>query len=266
MQSLTTIVFYLRVVAYSAASTLFFLDLLRPVTMRRAWGPRLLFVGATFHAAHVVTASLLSRICPVESLHFALSFSALMAVGVFLVVRRRQQLDPLGVLIAPIGLTFLLGAEFVSLAAGGSAEVPRSLLLLHIAANVVGVGLFILAGAAGAFYVVEERRLKRKQLGFASRLPPLASLDRATHRLLLAGFPLLTFGVVTGSMFLDRLTAIHGLELARAGLAYASWLMLAVVLLLRSVGGWSGRRAAYGTLIGVAGVVVVTLVYAITAT
>lgn len=262
MDSLAAIAFYLGVIAYSAASTLFFLDLVRQAVTRRNLGPRLLAVGALFHAAHVVTASLLSRICPVESLHFALSFSAFILVGAFLALRSRLRLDSLGVLIAPLALTFLLGAQFVSVDSSASAGVPRSLLVLHITANVLGIGLFLLAGASGAFYVIEERRLKNKQLGLASRMPPLAALDRVAHRLLLAGFPLLTFGIVTGSLFLDRLSAMHsGAEIARSLLGYASWLVLAVVLVLRRAGTWSGRRAAYGTLAGVGGVLLVMLVY-----
>src|SRR5687768_272091 len=120
MESVAAIAFYLGVIAYSAASTLFFLDLVRPASARRNSGPRLLAVGAIFHAGHVVTASLLSNICPVESLHFALSFSAFILVGAFLALRTRLRLDSLGVLIAPLALTFLLGAQFVSLGSPAS--------------------------------------------------------------------------------------------------------------------------------------------------
>jgi ABC-type uncharacterized transport system permease subunit len=261
VQLLATLAFFCGVIAYSVASTLFFLELLRPSDSRRDLGPRALGVGAGFHAAHVVSASLLSDTCPVESLHFALSFSALVAAGVYLLWRKRLRLDALGVLIAPLCLAFLVGAEFVGSANTATSEVPRALLVFHITANVLGTGLFLLAGTAGAFYVFEERRLKQKKLGVASRLPSLASLDRAAHRLLLAGFPLLTFGVVTGSMFLDRLGAVDGPELLRSVLGYASWLLLALVLALRRVRGWSGRSAAYGTLAGVGGVLIVVLFY-----
>ena len=92
-----------NVIAYSAASTLFFLDLLRPGgEAARQWAPRVLLVGAVLHAAHVVTGSLLSRVCPVESLHFGLSFSALCAAGVYLVVYRRANLFATGAIVAPM--------------------------------------------------------------------------------------------------------------------------------------------------------------------
>lgn len=262
MDSLAAVAFYLGVIAYSAASTVFFLDLVRSASVRRVPGSRLLAIGALCHAGHVVTASLLSSICPVESLHFAFSFSAFILVGAFLALRSRLRLDSLGVLIAPLALTFLVGAQFVAVDSSATPGISRSLLVLHVTANVLGIGLFLLAGVSGAFYVIEERRLKNKQLGLAARMPPLAALDRVAHRLLLAGFPLLTFGIVTGSLFMNRLSELHGgAELARSLLGYASWLLLAVVLVLRRLGSWNGRRAAYGTLAGVSCLLLVMMVY-----
>ena len=93
MQELATVAFYLGVIAYSAAATLFFVDLARrdpaaaaggPGPLGR-WAPVALGAGAALHATHVVTASLLTHVCPVESLHFALSLSALIAAAAYLV-------------------------------------------------------------------------------------------------------------------------------------------------------------------------------------
>ncbi|HEY8943945.1 MAG TPA: hypothetical protein VIM73_06780, partial [Polyangiaceae bacterium] len=165
MLPVTTIAFYLGVIAYSAASTLFFLELVRAGGFSASWGPRALALGGVFHAGHVASASLLSNTCPVGSLHFALSFSALMAVAAFLVLYRRFRIHALGAIVAPIALTFLVGSQFVGRGAEADEAISRPLLVLHVAANVLGVGLFLLAGASGVFYVVEERRLKRKQLG-----------------------------------------------------------------------------------------------------
>jgi len=266
MTALTSIAFYLGVIAYSAATTLYFLELLRgdATTSRAAWATRLLTFAALLHAAHVVSASLLTRVCPVESLHFALSLSALVAVVVYLFLHRRSRLYAVGAFVAPLGLTFLVAAQFVSDAASLDRPTSRVLLSLHIAANVLGVGLFLLAGAAGIFYLVQEKRLRRKKMiGAGGRLPPLEALDRSAHRLLLAGFPLLTFGVVTGAVFTQKLGELGGFELARSLLGYATWLLVAGVLVLRRLSGFGGRRAAYGTLAGVLCLLLVLVVYAV---
>jgi ABC-type uncharacterized transport system permease subunit len=138
------------------------------------------------------------------------------------------------------------------------------MLAFHITANVLGVGLFLLAGAASVFYLVQERRLKQKRIHFAGkRLPPLDALDATEHRLLLAGFPLLTLGVVTGAMFISQIGPITSAASVRAVLGYATWVLVAGVLVLRALAGWRGRRAAWGTLLGVLCVLLVIFMYAI---
>jgi len=145
--------------------------------------------------------------------------------------------------------------------------VSRTLLMFHIAANVLGIGLFLIAGAAGAVYLLQERRLRTKKrvASMGSRLPPLDSLDTTTHRLLLAGFPLLTFGVVTGAVFSHQLTNPGGAESLRSLLGYATWLLLAAVLVLRKTAGFRGRKAAYGTIAGVVCMLLVLLLYVVRA-
>lgn len=264
MELLARLAFYFGAVAYTVATILFFLDLAKKegsATAARV-APVALGVGAALHAAHVVTASLFSRICPVESLHFALSFSALIASAVYLGLRRRFKVQAIGAFVAPVALSFLIGAQFVGAEQSSIQGVSRGLLILHIAANLFGVGLFLLAGAAGATYLVQERSLKQKRpTWFTAKLPPLDALDRTEHRLLLAGFPLLTFGAVTGGFFVSRMSAMGGAELLRSGLGYATWLLLAAVLLMRAVAGWRGRRLAYGTLAGVLCVTTVMVLY-----
>jgi ABC-type uncharacterized transport system permease subunit len=203
----------------------------------------------------------LSRICPVESVHFALSLTALIAVVVYLALRRRLRLHAIGAFVAPVALTFLVGAQFVGIQ-GPKPGVPRTLLALHVTANLLGVGLFLLAGAAGAFYLVHERRLKDKRVGWlTAKLPPLDALDRTEHRLLLAGFPLLTFGIVTGAVFASGLGMGGVAEVLRAVLAYGTWLLVASVLVLRVLAGWRGRRAAYGTIAGAVCVLLIIAIY-----
>ncbi len=249
MEQLATIAFYVGVIAYSTACTLFFMHLARrdgsgaPTSA----APIALAVGAGAHATHVVAASLLSNVCPVSSPHFALSLTALVSVLVYLPLRARFKLHAIGAVVAPIALTFLVGAQFVDVGKQPPDGLPRGLLAAHVTANLLGVALFLLAGAAGAFYLVQERKLREKRpagMGMASKLPPLESLDRTEHRLLLAGFPLLTFGIVTGAVFASRLGAATTAEMLRAALGYATWILVAGVLLMRAALGWRARPSA----------------------
>jgi ABC-type uncharacterized transport system permease subunit len=262
MSTTVVIAFYLGVVAYSAAATLFFVELARP---DRAFGAArfaaiALWVGVAMQVFQLGSDLAGAGVTP-WSLKFALSLSACSISAAYLALRTRLRIDAMGVVAAPLSLTLLVGAQFLR-SETPVTDFPRTLLLLHITANLLGVGLFLLAGAAGAFYLFQERRLKAKRItAFQGRLPALDALDTTEHRLLLAGFPLLTFGIVSGAFFTARLDLTTGASFARAVLAYATWVLVAGVLILRAVAGWRGRKAAYGTLAGVACVLVVIGIY-----
>jgi ABC-type uncharacterized transport system permease subunit len=263
MQELAKVTFSLGVVGYSVASTLFFVDLARRDGAGRfaRLAPWMLAAGVLSHLLHILLESLVAKTCPVDSMQFALSFTALMASSVFLVVRKKAAFNALGAFVAPASLTLLIGAQFVG-RGEVAGSVPPVLLALHVTTNLVGVALFLLAGAAGVFYLVQERRLKARRVGgMLTKLPPLSSLDLTEHRLLLTGFPLLTFGVVSGAVFAGSLAGGSGAALLRAALAYGTWFILAAVLVLRRTLGWSGRRAAYGTVLGVGCVILVIALY-----
>ena len=90
MQQLAVIAFTLAVVAYSAAATLFFVDVARPgagVAVR--WAPRALAMAATIHVGHLVVGGARSGLGGFGTLPFALSASALITTLAYLFVRRR---------------------------------------------------------------------------------------------------------------------------------------------------------------------------------
>lgn len=267
MHALVMVAFIFGVVAYSVAATLYFVNLAKREGAQSAvlWAPRVQLFASAFHAVHLVMASFVTSTCPVASLPFALSLSALVMSLGHVMLAKRYGVAAIGVAIAPLALMFLVAAQFIG--GGAHAEgLSPTLLALHVTANLLGLALFLLAGAAGAFYLFQERRLKAKKGRFVfGRLPPLDVLDTAEHRLLLAGFPLLTFGVVTGVVFMQQLAEMSTAGMLRAGLAYLTWFVVAGVLLLRAVAGWRGRRTAYGTLFGTACVLLIIVAYVVRA-
>jgi ABC-type uncharacterized transport system permease subunit len=228
--------------------------------------PRILLVGTLLHAFHITAASYVLHVCPVEGIHFALSVASMLACAIYLALRHRYRIDVVGAFVAPLALTFLLAS---SLAGMGPPDphYASAILPIHVAVNLVGDALFMLAFAAAVAYLLQEKRLKQKNLdGFFRKLPPLDALDRAEHRFLLAGFPLLTAGILTGVYWARDVEAGGAADVARAVFGYTTWLLFAGVLLLRAGAGWRGRRAAYGTIAGFSFAVLVLLVYLLRST
>jgi ABC-type uncharacterized transport system permease subunit len=264
---LSLAMFSVAVLLYGSASVVYYLEIARPRaddSVRSRAAALLLAIGAAAHFGFVVNASLVARVCPVHSIHFALSVASLLATGTYLVARRRFRVHALGLVVAPVGLLLTLGTFFLG-AGPRSSKLPASFIGLHVLSNLIGDALFLLACGAAVMYLVQEKRLKKKKTLLLVKkkggLPALDSLDKALHRFLLAGFPLMTLGVWTGTVFAHQLE--HGSldEVLRAVFGWATWLLIAAVLLLRVVAGWRGRRAAYGTIAGFSCAVVVLLIY-----
>lgn len=251
---LADVLFAAAALDYLVATVLFVRFLLAKVPNEKEelFAARLVALGAFFHASHIVAASLVWRVCPVAGVHFPISVATmLMAVG-YAAFRKRWKLEVLGAFVSPLALTAHLTLRFSG--TGPLDPTPRfrsAMLPLHVTMNVLGIALFSLAFAAAALFLVQERLLKQKKTtGLFRRLPPLDALDRAEHRFLLAGFPLLTLGIVTGTVFVRHVDGVTLADVARTGFGYATWLLAAGVLFLRASAGWRGRRAAYGTIAG----------------
>ncbi len=267
---LVDILFGFTAATYAAATVLFVAFLLGwpsggqkdagMAGLAARWAPRLVAIGVPLHAAHIVVSSLVLHVCPVEGIHFAMSIASMLAALAFVLARTRFRIDVVGVFVTPLALSFLLASRFVG--TGGGPRLRSALLPFHVMANLVGVALFMLAFASAVAYLLQERYLKQKSLhGLFQRLPSLDALDRAEHRFLVAGFPLLTIGILTGTLWAREVEAGGAAEIARAAFGYLSWGLFGGVLLLRAAAGWRGRRAAYGTIIGFGFTLLVLLLY-----
>ena len=259
---LVAVILVATALTYAAACGLFVAYLANDRYARAgAMAPRVLLVGTILHAVHITASSYVLHVCPVAGIHFALSVASLLACVIYLALRRRYRIDVVGAFVAPLALTFLLASSLVGLGPP-DAHYQSAILPIHVAVNLLGDALFMLAFAAAVAYLLQERRLKQKNLeGFFRKLPPLDALDRAEHRFLLAGFPLLTAGILTGVYWAHDVETGGAIYVARAVFGYTTWLLFAGVLLLRAAAGWRGRRAAYGTIAGFSFAVLVLVVY-----
>ena len=259
------LLFFATALAYLAASVLFlgFLAGAKGSSASARFAPVLLSIGATMHCAHIYVAAEVAHVCPVVGIHSAMSVASFFICVAYLGLRARWRIDVLGAFVTPLALTSLLASRFV----GGGDIAPgpafkTALLPLHVAINMLGVALFSLACGAAITYLVQEKLVKKKKLeGVFNRLPPLDSLDRAEHRLLLWSFPLLTIGIVTGAVWTKKIEVAGSLALLHAAFGYGAWVICAAVLLLRAGAGWRGRRAAYGTIAGFGFTVLLMLLY-----
>lgn len=246
-----TAIFELTVAAYGLTIIFFFAFL-------RSGGERLeriatgsLAVAILAHLGYLVVDYRLAGRTPLSTLHGTLAALSLVIAVTFIATMRRHRLPVLGAFITPVALLLFLAA---SLGAGSSEFVPEgarsALLPVHITVNVLGLAAFALAFALALAYVIQEQLLRRRQVGgLFQRLPSLDVLDSLGFRFVTVGFSLFTLGVVTGTIWAARMGDVLGFNTGQ-GFALLAWLFFASVLFARAAGGWRGRRAAIGTVLG----------------
>ncbi len=197
---------------------------------------------------------------PAQSVREAIGFLAFILTGGYLFASTKFRLTIGGVIVMPVALIMLLVARLTP--AGAEPEGLTALGRIHISLATIGVGVFALASALSAIYLVEERALKKKKfdtLAFKDKGAPLESLDRLSHRLIWVGFPIFTVALVLGAIWVSRLG--ESLDRPEYPLAAVTWVAYGALLVARQVYGWRGRRAARLTLVGFAAALLVLLIY-----
>jgi len=124
-------------------------------------------------------------------------------------------------------------------------------LPVHASIAIMANGFLALAFCGGIMYLLQERELKKKRFGlFYTRLPSLDALDNLNNHCLAVGFPLLTLGIITGSIWAKQAWGTYWQWDPKETWSLITWLLYAGLLHQRFTVGWRGRRAAIMTIIG----------------
>jgi ABC-type uncharacterized transport system permease subunit len=257
------VLFALTALLYALSGGLYAYFLARGAEGIGTWAGRSLGAAIACHAAFLGVNWALGGHLPTADIHQALAVMSLLVVLVFLITTlTRKRLRVLGAFITPVTLLLFLGAAFRRGVGPVPENVRSALLPVHVGVNVLGLAAFALAFAAAIAYLIQERQLRKKNLGgLFQRLPALDVLDSFGLRSVLIGFPLLTIGVVTGTIWAVKLRPDAPAISFMQAVGVLAWLLFAGVLLLRVAAGWRGRRAAIGTMLGFLCTVLVLIGY-----
>jgi len=204
-------------------------------------------VGLTFHfVALVETMNLSGHVIP-ASLHQSESLLAFLLMLFFVAVFYSYKT------ISPS--VFVFPAVFLLTLAAGMAQEPSQFLssgmrtgwiFLHIALIFAGYSALFFSFSASILYLLQERKLKSKQVGgFAGKLPPLETIDELGYRSLLFGFPFMTIGLIAGSVMAQMEFGAAFFRDPKILLSLLMWGVYLVMLYTRLSAGWRGRRAAF---------------------
>jgi cytochrome c-type biogenesis protein CcsB len=173
-------------------------------------------------------------------------------VVAYLVAWWRYRIEALGAFIVPLAF---LATAYSGIAGTTTTVLDPALqhlwLVVHIFLAVLGYAALALTFCAGVMYLIQDRQLKSKHPGtLYRRLPSLSLLDEMNMQALVLGFPLLTQGLITGSIWAKyaRGSYLHW-SLKSLPLLLA-WALYAVLLGGRYTWGWQGKKAAFAAVGG----------------
>jgi len=205
-------------------------------------------IGAVMlHAVSLVeTLNAAHHLMPV-GVHETRSLFGLIFGVTFLIVYYLYRTISIGVFVLPIA--FLL-AILPAFAQGketlGAPLVLSSWIVMHVTLLLAAYAALAVSLIASVLYLIEERRLKRKQARTGMRwLPPLATLDQIAGRALVLGFPCMTVGLIIGSVFgQERMGPSFFLD-PKVLLSFVMWWVYVAMIFIRRSAGLRGRRAVY---------------------
>ena len=235
---------------FATASFVTYVFLLKDSVSRLS--PRILFCGFAIHTLALGVRFFQSGFAGIVEFREALSFFSWLMVAGYLLVQLKYRLTVLGSIIAP--LAFLMTLAAFAFGADAS-ELPPGLqsfwLPVHVTLAFLGNAAFALAFGVSLIYLLQEHHLKHKKMtSLMKRFPSLEALDRLNYVLLVWGFPLMTLGILSGSIWAGTHWGNYWSWDPRQISSGIAWLFYGALLHGRITAGLRGRKAALLTTVG----------------
>lgn len=215
-------------------------------------GRGLLWAAFLLHTAAIAVWGVQLGRLPGSAPPETLALMSWMMMGMYLVLASAWKLEVLGAFASPLATLLVLASLATSTwGAGPTAPTMRGgwMLVMHIAAVLLGYAAFTLATIIALLYVFQTRLLKQKNVtGIFRKLPSLEALDRTTYRLIAIGFPAMVLGIALGFLRAEMTGGRFWSPDVLLGLITCG--IYAVYIHARMVGGWQGRRVNMLLLVG----------------
>ena len=121
----------------------------------------------------------------------------------------------------------------------------------------MGDAIFFAGFLVSIVYLIAEKGVKKKRKGdISDRLPSLETLDRINYKCMSYGFPFLTLGIITGSLWAELAWGSYWNWDPKETWSLITWIVYAILIHNRLTIGWRGRRTAYLMIAGFVSVLI----------
>lgn len=245
--------FKVSVIFYLISAIIYGAFLLRSKGTTCVSGFCVVMAGFMTHTISILHQFWIQGFFPMATPFDTISLFAWGVMAIFLALQFWDRNPVLGAMAAPIAAVLMLIASTFSYQISQPIiPVLRSWWLpIHVSFAIAGNSVFTVMAMSGAMYILQERLIKRKQIGrFHKILPSLQTLDTFNRRALPIGFFFLTLGIISGALWASSAWGSYWTWDPKETWSLITWFAYAGMVHQRLAFGWRGKKAA---LLAIAG-------------
>ncbi len=189
---------------------------------------------------------------PITNLPESLCFFAWCISLTFMIANWRYRISALGAFILPLVSLLTIFSQLIW---EENHSIPPGLrsgwVYFHSSIAYLAYAAFLLTFISGVLYLIQENELKEKKFRFLYfHLPSLQVCDELMKRSLFFGFVAMSLTIVSGSIWAQQAWGRFWDWDPKETAALITWAIYLVLLFYRLSAMWSGKRAAYISIIG----------------
>jgi cytochrome c-type biogenesis protein CcsB len=215
---------------------------------------RLFLTGAILQTATIVARWMAVGRLPSESLYESLQWFAWSAAVTYIFVERRfKGVYAAGFPVAAVACAACLYA-ILGRSPGVSPLFPAlqsDWFIWHVVITSMAYAVFVVAFAVECGYVILARLLPPQMFSrYGMDTDTMARFHRAAHLLALFGFPLLTFGIISGAAWSEQAWGRYWSWDPKETWLLITWTVYALYLHAMTLARWRGGRATALSILG----------------
>ncbi len=253
--------FTLPVILYLIATFFYLVHLARKKQVFEQIASCTLAAACLLHIAATLLRYIKAGYTPITNLHESLSFFALCTAAFFFYLKRTYRIPGLGSIVLPVVSLMVIWAFALPSPVKPLAPILQSYWLpIHTGFAFLGDAIFLVGFLVSIIYLLAERDIKKKRLhAIFGKFPSLETLDRINYRCMSYGFPFLTIGIITGSIWAQSAWGSFWSWDPKETWSLITWIVYASMIHNRFTMGWRGRKTAYLMILGFISVLVTFL-------
>lgn len=189
---------------------------------------------------------------PFSNMYESLVFFSWTVAALYIFVEFKYKERLVGVFATPL---IFLAIAYASLSPNISDKISPLIpalksnwLIAHVVTCFLGYAGFAVAFGFSIMYLIKPENKETGSL--LSRLPKFGIIDELTYQMVMFGFLFLTIGIITGAVWANSAWGTYWSWDPKETWSLITWLVYAMLLHLRMMRGWNGKKIAWVSILG----------------